>query len=97
MANFFVSYDLNGSWPSHKDVDEHLLKLPGVKGRILETVWYVEYFGTAEQLRQYMDALLTPKDQVLVVEAFEAAWRNLLVDDKALQAACYKNCRNLAA
>lgn len=97
MANFFVSYDLNGAWPSHKDVDEHLYKLPGEKARLLETVWYVAFPGTAEQLRQYMDMLLSANDQVLVVEAVEAAWRNILVEDQALKDAWYHNQRRNAA
>lgn len=97
MANFFVSYDLNGAWPSHKDVDEHLCKLPGEKARLLETVWYVAFPGTAEQLRQYMDMLLSANDQVLVVEAVEAAWRNILVEDQALKDAWYNNQRRNAA
>ncbi|WP_430431166.1 hypothetical protein [Oceanicaulis sp.] len=97
MANFILSYDLNGHAPSHADIDEHLLKLPGEKARLLETVWYVAFPGSAEQLRQYMDMLLSANDQVLVVEAVEAAWRNILVEDQALKNAWHRNQRRNAA
>lgn len=41
MANYIVSYDLNGSTPTHKQMDAHIAKKAGwTRGRVLETVWY---------------------------------------------------------
>jgi hypothetical protein len=84
MANFILSYDLNGPAPSHRQVDEHLAKLPAKRARILETVWYVAFDGDAGSLHAYLRRILSPNDQSIVVEAKEAAWRNLLVRDDAL-------------
>ena len=85
MPHFLVSYDLNGSQPTHSQVDDHLSRLSGQRGRVLETVWYVQTTGTPAGLRDYMDRLLTHNDQVVVVEIVDAAWRNLLVGDNALK------------
>jgi hypothetical protein len=89
MANFIVSYDLNGPRPSHAEVDKHLAALGArfLRARVLETVWYVAGPTTAEALREYMKILLRPEDQLLVVEAIRAAWSNLLVDDVSLKTA----------
>jgi hypothetical protein len=48
MANFVVTYDLNGPYPSHKQMDDHLQKIAIRYGRILETVWWVEYAGAPD-------------------------------------------------
>jgi hypothetical protein len=79
MANFVVSYDLNGPVPTHKEMDQHLFAVAGHYGRLLETVWYVSYEGSARQLREYVDQLLGSEDRVLVVEVLAASWRNILV------------------
>jgi hypothetical protein len=34
-----------------------------------------------------MKSILGPEDRLLVVEAAEAAWENLLINDKSLQSA----------
>jgi hypothetical protein len=85
MANFIVSYDLNGPKPSHKEMDDHLRKVCGVRGRILETVWYLTFQGSAAQLRNYVQLILRKEDQLLVVRGSSAAWQNLLVTDAALK------------
>lgn len=87
MPHFLISYDLNGPLPTHKQVDEHLSKVSVQQGRVLETVWYARCGGTAAQLRDYLDRILTKNDQVIVVEISIAAWRNLLVTDEAMSAA----------
>ncbi|BCG75051.1 hypothetical protein MesoLj113a_62090 [Mesorhizobium sp. 113-1-2] len=84
MANFVVTYDLNGPRPSHKEMDDHLRKLVANRGRILETVWWVEYPGTAAQLRDQVKTILGNEDLLLVIEARSAAWTKLLVDEKSL-------------
>jgi hypothetical protein len=96
MANFIVSYDLNGPRPSHKEMDEHLEKLGVARGRILETVWYVGYSGTKKQLLQHIKTILGDEDLLIVVEAASATWTKLLVDDKALLAAWNENAKAVA-
>lgn len=86
MANFIVSYDLNGPRPSHKEVDAALEKLGAARGRILETVWYVGWAGSCEDLAAVINALLSPNDSFIVAEAVAAQWRNLLVTDESLKA-----------
>ena len=87
MANFIVSYDLNGSNPSHKEMDDHLGKLGATRGRILETVWYVKCQGTAAQLREYLRKILGKEDLLIVAQATSAAWTKLLVRDQSLKTA----------
>lgn len=88
MANFIVSYDLNGPNPSHREMDDHLRKVSGHYGRLLETVWYVGSFDlTYDGLRDYVASILGPEDQLLVVECQEAAWRNLLITNESLNEA----------
>lgn len=90
MANFIITYDLNGPKPSHKEMDEFLSKLVANRGRVLETVWWVEYEGTAAQLRDRLKTILGTEDLLLVIEAKSAAWTSLLVDDAALKTAWEK-------
>lgn len=84
MANFIVTYDLNGPRPSHREMDEHLHKLTAYRARVLETVWWVDYPGTAVELRDQVQAILGSEDLLLVIEAKGAAWTRLLVNSNAL-------------
>lgn len=84
MANFVVTYDLNGPHPSHEEMDDHLKRLVSARGRILETVWWVSYQGTAAELRDRLKTILGKEDLLLVIEAKSAAWTKLLVDNDAL-------------
>jgi hypothetical protein len=85
MANFFVSYDLNGKAPTHEQMDEHLKKLGKCVHRVLETVWYIRSGKTKEQMYQYVNGFVSANDRVLVIEAADCTWRNLLVADTAIQ------------
>lgn len=80
MANFIITYDLNGPRPSHKEMDQFLEKLVAKRGRVAETVWWVDYSGTAAQLRDRVKTILGSEDILLVIEAKSAAWTKLLVD-----------------
>lgn len=90
MANFVITYDLNGPFPSHKQMDEHLARLTAKRGRVLETVWWVEYHGTAVQLRDQVASILGKEDLLLVIEAASAAWTKLLVPGDAFKQAFEK-------
>lgn len=84
MANFILSYDLNGSTPSHKEVDDLLESLGATRGRVLETVWYVGWSGSCEDLCNAVNAIMSSNDQLLVIEGKEMWWRNLLLTDESL-------------
>jgi hypothetical protein len=84
MTNFIVSYDLNGPHPSHKEMDDHLEKMGAARGRILETVWYVGAWVTRSDLTAHIRLILSPNDQLIVVEAKEATWIKLLVTTQSL-------------
>jgi hypothetical protein len=87
MANFIITYDLNGPHPSHKEMDDRILALGAafVRGRILETVWYVAGPTTSVDLRNYLLPILDREDSIFVAETLNAAWMNLLVDSAALK------------
>lgn len=85
MANFFASYDLNGPRPSHREMDEHLKKLGPCVHRVLETVWYVKTSKSQKELYTYMNSILSNNDRVLIIEASDCTWRNLLIPDETLQ------------
>lgn len=87
MANYIITYDLNGPYPSHKQMDDHLEKLTAKRGRVLETVWWVDYPGTAVQLRDQVNTILGREDLLLVIEAKSAAWTKLLINSDSLIAA----------
>ncbi len=87
MANYIISYDLNGPNPSHKRMDEHLATLAAKRGRVLETVWWVDYPGTAAELRDQVKTILGSEDLLMVIEGKSAAWTKLLVDSAELKAA----------
>ncbi|PUB14171.1 hypothetical protein [Yoonia sediminilitoris] len=87
MASFLISYDLNGPNPSHKQMDDLIPKIAATYGRVLETVWWVEYSGTAMQLRDRLRTTLRKEDSLMVCECKVAAWHNLLINDAALKKA----------
>lgn len=84
MANFIVSYDLNGPTPTHKQVDDLLARVGAKRARVLETVWWVDYSGTPEQLRNHLQTIIRREDSILVCLCSAAAWSNLLVDSGSL-------------
>lgn len=85
MANFIVTYDLNGSSPSHKQMDDHLSTLGSNRARVLESVWWVDYPGTAAELRDQVKTILGTEDLLLVIEGKSAAWTRLLVTGESLK------------
>lgn len=91
MANYILSYDLNGSQPSHEQMDEHLQKLGASVGRILETVWYVGYSGSLADLRDYAKHILSTNDLLFVADCNEATWTKLLVETESLKSAWAAN------
>ena len=90
MANYVVTYDLNGPSPSHKQMDDHLARVGARRARILETVWWVDYSGSAVQLRDYLQTILRKEDRLLVLAVSAAAWQGLLVPDQSFKDAFEK-------
>jgi len=91
MANFIVTYDLNGPKPSHKQVDDLLETVGAVRGRILETVWYVGWSGSPGQLLDLLKPLFSSNDLLFVAEVSEAAWTKVLLEDQSLLASWKAN------
>jgi hypothetical protein len=87
MASYILSYDLNGPSPSHKEMDQLIRSVATKAGRVLETVWWVDYPGTEVQLRDRLLSILRKEDRLIVCASPRAAWYNLLVADTALKQA----------
>lgn len=86
MANYLVSYDLNGSTPTHAQMDAHIAaRTDWSRGRVLETVWYIGANYDAEAVYDYFNRVLSDNDRLLVVQATFATFRNLLVTGPSLQ------------
>ena len=85
MANYIASYDLNGSIPTHAQMDKHIATKGWAYGRILETVWYIGTSDTRKQVFAHLDSILSANDRLLVVSASNATFRDLLVTDKSFQ------------
>lgn len=84
MANYFVSYDLNGKVPTHAQMDAHLKKGGYGRGRILETVWFVKANADLDTVFNYVNSILSPNDRLIVILAENAMFRNLLIPNKIL-------------
>lgn len=91
MANYVVSYDLNGKIPTHEQMDKHIAASGWDRGRILETVWYIGTSATIEEVYAYFNAILSPNDRIIVVRGAQAHFRNLLINNSSLQEAWKRN------
>ncbi|WP_156874955.1 hypothetical protein [Sulfitobacter alexandrii] len=87
MASYLLSYDLNGPNPSHKDMDDLIRSISSKAGRVLETVWWVDYDGSAVQLRDRLLSTLRSEDRLFVCACKDAAWFNTLLNDGSLKQA----------
>lgn len=84
MANYFLSYDLNGKHPTHAEMDEHLKGLNGTVRRVLETVWYVHTSLSMSDVFDHANDILSGNDRLLVIHANNARMRNLLVPSEKI-------------
>lgn len=91
MANYIVSYDLNGAVPTHAQMDAHVKTSGWANGRILETVWYIGTSASQRQVYDHFNSILSANDRLIVVTAANATWRNLLINDKSLLDAWQNN------
>lgn len=92
MANYIVTYDLNGIMPTHAQVDAHIAtKSDWKRGRVLETVWYIGTNASVHDVYDHFTKILGTNDRLLVVKLGNISYRNLLVDTSQLQAALLNN------
>ena len=68
MCDFIVTYGLNGQTPSHKQVDDLLSRLGAKRARFPETVCWVDYSGSSEQLCDHLLTIIRHADSILVCE-----------------------------
>lgn len=87
MANYIVSYDLNGPIPTHRQMDDHIKLFAIQYGRILETVWYIQSNASLEDVFNYMNSILSLNDRIVVIEANDMWMRNLLIENGSIQEA----------
>lgn len=90
MANFLITYDLNGPNPSHKKMDEAVSRLGARYARVLETVWWLESSNTVVGIRDHLQSILGKEDLLLVIDCKGAAWTKLLVDSQSFKDAFNK-------
>lgn len=91
MANFIVSYDLNGPKPSHDEVDKRMEKAGYTRARILETVWYVGADAEAHDIYNHVAPLFMEEDGLIVVKATDGVWDALLIENDELEKAWDEN------
>lgn len=65
-------------------MDAHLSIHAANCGQLLPDVWWVDYGGSAAALRNWVQKLLAPDHLLVVVEAKNAAWSEILVDGDVL-------------
>lgn len=90
MANYIISYDLNGYLPSHAMVDRHIRSLGIECARTLESEWYVRSSLSLAEIGTRMESILSPNDRLAIIEAKDMWVRNLLVETAPLQRAWLK-------
>lgn len=71
-------------------MDDYIRKLAAAYGRVPETAWWLDYRGTAAELRDQVKTILGQEDLLLVIEAKSAAWAGLLIDADSLVTAWHK-------
>ena len=87
MPNFVVMCDIKGPSPSRSELDHYFERLGVAQSRVLDSVWYVAFPGTAGELLDYVRPLLGREDMLLVVDGAEAAWTRLLVNGESMASA----------
>jgi hypothetical protein len=71
MAVFIVTYDLNQVGQNYDCITDKISKFPHCHAQ--GSVWFVEYSGTAAQLRDHLVPCLDQNDR-LFVDAVSSGW-----------------------
>ena len=91
MANYIVSFEFSGPRLTDQDMDQHMGKAGWVRRKILESAWYVSADESTSDVFNRLQKTLSPNDRLIVVNAAEALWRNLLIPDASLQVAFHSS------
>lgn len=76
MPNLFVSYDLINQ--KNYPAVEKAIKECGTAVRVLLSVWYIKSTYTHGAVRDHIKKVLDADDRLLVIDASNASWNNLL-------------------
>ena len=79
MANFILAYKCETA-PTPERMDAFLTMRADNCVQIIPNVWWVNFGGTASELRNWMQRILNADDLLVVIEAKNAAWTGILVD-----------------
>lgn len=85
MANFIISYDITSPMPTHNHLEQVFEQIGATAGRIQNSVWYVAWSGTPPELFEALQPLFSSADRLIIVEAADAKWRNLMIKDQSLR------------
>jgi|GEM_PF-955960 len=91
MPNYFVSYDLNGIFPTHEEMDAHLINISKKAKRVLETVWHINSQKSLDEITDEILGIMSDDDSLLVIEARDIRWSNLLISDSEMRQAWLGN------
>lgn len=83
MANFIVAYKARTPL-SRERVAAHISLQAENCGQILPEAWWVHFNGKASELRNWVSRMLADDDLLIVAEAKNAAWTEILVDSDVL-------------
>lgn len=83
MANFIVVYKA-ASPPPKGRMAAHISLRAENSGQILPEAWWVHFNGKASELRNWISRMLADDDLLIVAEAKNAAWTEILVDSDVL-------------
>ena len=81
MPNFFVSYDLNSGIPTHAQVDKEIQSIGTDRWRVLESVWWIKYKGSLENLHAELKSTFGPKDRYLIINPYNCSHHRLIGGD----------------
>ncbi|PWC48170.1 hypothetical protein TSA6c_17240 [Azospirillum sp. TSA6c] len=76
MPNLFVSYDLINQ--KNYPAVEKAIKECGTAVRVLLSVWYIKSDDTHIAVRDHIQKAMDKDDRLLVINAGDAAWINVL-------------------
>jgi hypothetical protein len=78
MQAYIVTYDLANASTIDYEALFAAIKEYGVWARVTESTWIVATDKTAKEIRDYLEAFLTPGSRLFVVKSGkEAAWRDV--------------------
>ncbi len=78
MANYMITYDLYGSFPTHPQVKAHVANAGFSEyARILEDGWFIGTPHSLAEVHEYMMGVFSDNDRVFVCEIKTSMIENL--------------------